>query len=110
MLQLGHDMSTALQRLVRSVAAAGALAVVMVRVLNATSAGIRIIDAVPDGWWERYHRLLGLATTGNVERLQDADALAVAIVCLAPAGALVATAMTLTRRRSRRPAPLFGGG
>jgi hypothetical protein len=75
------------------------LAVVMVRLLHTTDTGIRIVDIVPDGWWSRYHKLFGFDRGGNVERMQDADALAIGIVCLTVTGAMVAGVMALLRRR-----------
>jgi hypothetical protein len=81
--------------------AAGALALVLVRLLHTTAVGVRMLDAVPDEWWTRYHGLFGLAQEGNVERLQHADALAIGALCLVPAAGAVAVAAALLKRWRR---------
>lgn len=63
-----------------------------------------MIDLIPEVFWTRYHRLFGLADTGDVERLQTADSLIVWAVCLAVAAALVAAVAAFLRRRAGRSA------
>jgi hypothetical protein len=79
--------------------ASSLLAVLMIRMLYTVPAGIQIVDMIPDGFWTRYHRLFGLADVGNVERVQDADALVLWLFCLVPATVLVIVVAALVRRR-----------
>jgi hypothetical protein len=79
------------------------LALVMVHLCYTTTAGIALVDAVPDSFWTRYHHAIGTQRSGEVEGAQDADAIIVFLACLVPAGALVAAADMLIRRLRQTP-------
>lgn len=61
---------------------AAVLAALMVKLLYGTAVGRTILDSAPDAAWDSASRLLGVAPRTGVEDRQDADALAVFVICL----------------------------
>jgi hypothetical protein len=92
-----------------SLAVAFVLAGVVTRWLFTSGPGIRLIDSVPEAFWQAYYGLLGMRGEWNVERLQDADVTLVFVVCLLVMASLVWAARVLLKRarqssRKSRPA------
>jgi hypothetical protein len=56
-----------------------ALSLLLLRWLHTTRVGIAVVDLVPDGFWDAYHRAFGFGQDGQVETLQDVDALVILV-------------------------------
>lgn len=79
------------------------VAVLMLRWLYTTDAGIRMMNHVSDAVWRKYHALLGFRDESAVERTQNVDALLVLSACVATAAGIVATGSVLwSGARARR--------
>ena len=92
------------------IAGVAALTTLLVKALYGTSIGHAILDSIPEGAWVSAHSALGIDAMSGVEDRQDADALAVSIVCLIMSSALTIlllfTATRLRRKRARAASPL----
>lgn len=98
-----RDASLRVARWLIELAATGALAIIMLRLLYTTPLGISLVDRIPEAFWTRYHALIGLENEGGVETLQDADALVLLLGCLPFAVALLfLLEWLLLRMRKRR--------
>jgi hypothetical protein len=74
-----------------------ALALLTMRLLYGTEAGIRLLDMIPEGVWEAYHRLAGVRT-GYVEEQLDAEFWPMFAVSLAASAAVVWAATNVLAR------------
>jgi hypothetical protein len=74
-----------------------ALALTMLRALYSTQLGIRVIDLIPDGFWNLYHRMFGIGA-GDLEVIQDADALMIFLMCLFTTGGALLVGTSLLGR------------
>jgi hypothetical protein len=94
--------SSRVARWIAGLVGAVLIALVLMRALHTTTVGIRIVDSIPEGFWRAYHRLSGLSQVGDVERVQDADGLVLALACLVVSGGVVAAFAAFLGRRARR--------
>jgi hypothetical protein len=79
-----------------------ALSLLLLRWAYATRTGNAVVDVIPDGVWNAYHRVIGLDLEGGVETIQNYDALLVlgcTTIVAAVIVALIERLSTLHRRR-----------
>jgi hypothetical protein len=78
---------------------AAVLPALLVKLLYGTRLGHSLLDRVPDEAWDTAHRTLGIASPNDVEARQDADALAIFILCVIACSACIFSLRRLVASR-----------